>query len=109
MEPTRQHGGRRLAAAVAIAACLGAAGQARVARADDESWQDEFAAVCSRTQDAMALSDDELRDLVNRCDKLKPVLDKLDEPLRKVYTRRAQACRDLYQFVLDSRKPGATG
>jgi len=108
MEPTRQHGGRRLAAAVAIAACLGAAGQPRVARAD-ESWKDEFAAVCSKTQDAMALTDDELRDLVNRCDKLKPVLDKLDEPLRKVYTRRAQTCRDLYQFVLDSRKTGATG
>jgi hypothetical protein len=100
----------RLVLVVALAACelgvpgpggRGALGVA-LARAD-ESWSEEFAQVCAKTQDAMSFTDAELRALVERCDVLKPVVDKLDEPRRKVYSRRLQACRGLYQFVLDSR------
>jgi hypothetical protein len=101
----------RTARAVGLAACLVAAlaGAPRplglelaVARAE-EAWLTEFADVCSRTQDAMSLGTDELRRLVERCDKLKPLVDRLDGPQRKVYLKRLQTCRDLYQFMLDSR------
>ena len=74
------------------------------ARAEDADWFAEFEAVCSRTQDAMSLSTDELRALLARCDRLKPRVDGLDPSRRKVYTRRLQLCRDLYRFVLDSRE-----
>ena len=69
-----------------------------------EDWRKEFDDICAKTQDAMALSADELRSLVARCESLKPQLDKLDESSRKVLTKRLQACRDLYQFVLESRE-----
>lgn len=105
-------GARRLGLAAAIVAAapaagsLVAAGFPAAARAT-EAWQDEFAEVCSKTQDAMSLSDAELRLLVERCDKLAAAIEKQDEPVRKVYSRRLKACRELYQFVLDSRAPGA--
>ena len=69
----------------------------------EEDWFLEFEDVCSRTQDAMTLSSDELRALLARCDKLKPRVEGLDPSRRKVYARRLQLCRDLYQFVLESR------
>jgi hypothetical protein len=75
--------------------------------AAEAAWTTEFADVCSRTQDAMSLSDAELQSLVARCDRLKPAMEKLEEPLRKVQLRRLQVCRELYQFVLDARAPGA--
>lgn len=72
-----------------------------------EAWRAEFADVCSRTQDAMLLTDDELRSLVSRCERLAPMVERLGEAERKVYRRRLQVCRDLYQFVLDARATGA--
>jgi hypothetical protein len=69
-----------------------------------EDWKKEFDDVCSKTQDAMVLTSDELRSLVDRCDKLKPLVEKLDESQRKVYTKRLRSCRDLYFFVLESRE-----
>ena len=72
----------------------------------DDGWGAEFDAVCSKTQDAMTLPDDELRDLIRRCDALKPRVEALDDSRRKVYGKRLQLCRDLYAFVLESRKGG---
>jgi hypothetical protein len=69
-------------------------------------WKKEFEEVCAKTQDAMALPVEELKSLVSRCDKLKPQIEKLDETQRKVYSRRLQVCRDLYQFVVESREKG---
>lgn len=106
---------RRPRLAPAVLACLAlavAAGDVRVAgggaalasaRAEEE-WLAEFEAVCSKTQDAMTLSSDELRALVERCAKLRPRVAALDPSRRKVYERRLQLCRDLYQFVLDTRE-----
>jgi hypothetical protein len=99
----------RSAAAVALAlsALLGdaAPGTVRVlaaARAE-AGWRAEFDEVCGRTQDAMAMTDPELRDLVQRCDKLMPLVEQLPGPEKNVYARRLRKCRDLYQFVLDGR------
>jgi len=69
-------------------------------------WRKEFEDICGKTQDAMALPSEALKGLVSRCDKLKPQIETLDESQRKVYSRRLQVCRDLYQFVLDSREKG---
>jgi hypothetical protein len=69
-------------------------------------WRAEFDDLCARTQDAMALSSDELKALVRRSDALLPELEKLEPTERKVFVRRLQACRALYQFVLDTREKG---
>ncbi|HEY6073947.1 MAG TPA: hypothetical protein VIV15_11280 [Anaerolineales bacterium] len=67
-------------------------------------WRKEFDDVCSKTQDAMMFTSEELRNLVGRCDKLKSQIEMLDESQRKVYLKRLQMCRDLYFFVLESRE-----
>jgi hypothetical protein len=72
--------------------------------AAEDDWRQEFEDVCSVTQDAMALSIEELNSLIKRCDALKSRLEKLDESTRKVYIRRLQRCRDLYLFVIDSKR-----
>lgn len=77
--------------------------QAGIAQAQ-EDWGMEFDDVCSRTQDAMVIPSDELKNLVERCDKLKPRIEKLDESQRKVFLKRLLMCRNLYFFVLESRE-----
>jgi hypothetical protein len=91
-------------AAVAAGASGTALAQAPAAVAQD--WKKEFEDICGKTQDAMALPEEELKILVSRCDKLKPQIEKLDESQRKVYSRRLQVCRDLYQFVIETRGKG---
>jgi hypothetical protein len=77
--------------------------EAQVDRARD-SWKREFDEVCSRTQEAMSISEDELAGLVRRCDALQPQIEKLDETRRKVYTERLRMCRGLYAYVLESKQ-----
>lgn len=74
-----------------------------VAYAQDD-WKTEFEAICSKTQDSAALSTDELNNLIDRCNKLRPRIEKLDETQRKVYLKRLQMCRDLFAFVLESKE-----
>jgi len=69
-----------------------------------EDWKKEFDDICSKTQDAMAFSPGELRSLVERCNRLRPLIEKLDETRRKVYLKRLQMCRDLFSFVLESKE-----
>jgi hypothetical protein len=52
----------------------------------------------------MSYSAEELRGLVERCDALRPRLEKLQGPQRKVYLRRLKMCRDLYAFVLEQKE-----
>lgn len=70
----------------------------------NEEWQKEFDEICSKTQDAMSYSVDELASLVRRCDALMTPLEKLDETRRKVYVKRLKNCRGLYAYVLESKK-----
>ncbi len=71
----------------------------------DQGWMGEFEAVCGRTDAAMTLSTEELKDLVARCDRLKERIESEEESTRKIYLRRLKSCKDLYLFVLDTRKP----
>ena len=70
----------------------------------NESWQKEFDDICSKTQDAMTFSVEELKALLQRCDALAPRLEKLDETRKKVYQRRLKQCRGLFAYVLESKQ-----
>jgi hypothetical protein len=72
--------------------------------AQQEDWKTEFESVCAKAQDPGALSDDELKNLIDRCDKLRPVIEKLEETQRKVYLKRLQMCRNLFDFILKTRE-----
>ena len=76
---------------------------AGVAFAQDD-WKDEFEDICSKTQHAMRFSPEELKNLVERCDKLKPLIEKLNGPVKKISLKKLKKCRDLYQFVLESKQ-----
>ena len=69
-----------------------------------DDWKKEFDDVCSKTQDAMAFTSDELRKFIQRCDALKPLMEKLDEPQRTINLRRLKMCRGLYSFVLELKE-----
>jgi hypothetical protein len=70
----------------------------------DGDWRKEFDDVCSKTQDAMLLEEEELRILIGRCDALKPRIDELGEQHRKVTSKRLQMCRDLFSFTLEAKE-----
>jgi len=75
----------------------------RMAAADaEDGWKAEFDDICGRTSDAMALSKDEVKGLIERCDRLQPRIEKLDESAAKVYLKRLKMCKDLFVFVLES-------
>lgn len=103
---------RRVLAALLFTLCVPACIAAQQQKAQDdakqesakvEAWQQEFDAVCGKTQDAMSFTTDQLKSLVQRCDVLQPRIEKLDETRRKVYLRRLQQCRGLYAYVLESK------
>jgi len=80
--------------------------QASAAQAEPakETWHKEFDAICAKTEDAMTFSQEELTDLIRRCDTLRPQIEKLDESQKKVYLERLRKCRGLYDYVLDAKR-----
>ena len=74
------------------------------AEAPQESWRAEFDNICAKTEDAMTFPEEELADLIRRCDALQPQIQKLDESRRKVYLERLRKCRGLYAYVLEAKK-----
>lgn len=76
--------------------------QARSAYAQDD-WNTEFEDICSKTQDAMSFTVEELKQLVERCDRLEPSIEKLDDTRRKVYLKRLRMCKNLFAFALASK------
>jgi hypothetical protein len=73
-----------------------------VAYAQDD-WKAEFADICSKTDDPMVLSSTEVAGLIERCEKLRPRIEKLDESTAKVYLKRLKMCKDLFVFVLEAK------
>ncbi|HTZ18014.1 MAG TPA: hypothetical protein VMB78_06190 [Dissulfurispiraceae bacterium] len=69
----------------------------------EEAWVKEFDAVCSQTGDAMDMTKDQLKQLIGRCNKLQSEIEKQDEITRKVYLKRLKSCRELYEFVLNTK------
>jgi uncharacterized protein (UPF0335 family) len=64
----------------------------------------EFDETCANTSSAMDFSEPELQALITRCEKLEKSIEQLDESTRKVFLKRILMCKNLYQFVLDSKK-----
>ncbi len=71
---------------------------------DQDEWMKEFADICSKTQDAMTFTVEQLKDLVARCDRLKAQTEKMEDTQKKVYLKRLQMCRDLFAFVLETKE-----
>lgn len=66
-----------------------------------QGWKDEFDDICSRTDIAMSMTVEELRSLIDRCDRLKIIIEGLpDGTQRKIYLKRLQMCRGLFVYVL---------
>ncbi len=89
-------GGARAKGGVSSSAAQSAPAQA--------TWQKEFDDICSKTQDAMIFSQEELASLIARCDALRPQIEKLDETRKKVYLGRLRMCRGFYANVLDAKR-----
>lgn len=73
------------------------------AAAAEDLWKQELMDICSKTDEAMSFSKDELKILLQRGEKLRPVIEALEETPRKVYLKRLQMCINLYSFVLESK------
>jgi hypothetical protein len=70
----------------------------------DPPWRVEFDETCANTSSAMEFTPSELQLLIARCEKLQKTMEQLDESTRKVFLKRLLMCKNLYQFVLDSKK-----
>ena len=73
-----------------------------------QDWKQEYSAVCADTQNVMLLTSEELKNQIDRCDKL---LARIDGPdglksasEKKVYGKRLKMCRDLYEFSLNHKE-----
>lgn len=67
----------------------------------EENWKREFEEVCGKTNDSMSMTANELKELLARCDKLKPLIEAQEETTRKVYLKRLQMCHDLLAYVYE--------
>jgi hypothetical protein len=77
---------------------------AKAAQEVEDPWRQEFNDVCSMTTYSMSLSQEELKSLIDRCEKLEPVIEGLEETTRKVYRKRLKGCLKLFVFVLETKK-----
>lgn len=69
-----------------------------------QEWKDEFDSICSMTDVATSLTKEELKTLIERCDRLKTTIEGLpDETQRKIYQRRLHMCRELFVYVLKTK------
>jgi len=69
-----------------------------------ESWKASFDEICGKVQSADNLTDQELTTLIEKADKLAPEIQKSEDPAKKVYLQRLKKSRNMYQFMLDTRK-----
>ena len=69
----------------------------------EDAWRAEFDASCAQSNDAMSLSQPELKRLIERCDSLQMAIEKEEETVRKVFLKRLQMCKNFYIFVLETK------
>jgi hypothetical protein len=74
------------------------------AHAADESWKTEFEKICGQTDNAADMSIEDLKKSLEKCDALKVRIEALEATPRKIYLKRLQMCRNLLQFMIDSRQ-----
>lgn len=81
---------------------LGGGGPVR-ALAEEGGWRAEFDAVCGQSENSMTMTVAELRSAIEKCDRLKSVIETLEPTPRKVYLKRLQMCRNLLSYMLENR------
>jgi Skp family chaperone for outer membrane proteins len=74
------------------------------AYAAEEAWKAEFEQICSQTDNATNMSTEELVKSLERCDRLKPQIEQLEATPRKIYLKRLQMCRNLFAYMIETRK-----
>ena len=93
-----------LACSVVSGAGVNPATSPAPAHAADESWKADFEKVCGQTDNAADLSLEELKKAIEKCDALKSRIEALEATPRKIYLKRLQMCRNLFQFMIDSKE-----
>lgn len=73
----------------------------------EEPWKEKLMELCAKTDVAMTLSTQELKELIAGCERLSPVIESLEESPRKVYRKRLKMCRDLFTYVLETKEQAA--
>jgi hypothetical protein len=86
-----------------IVACLLSLATVSATYAGD-NWKPSFEEICSKVQATDNLSTAELTALVEKADKLMPVIQASDSPSKKVYLLRLKKCRSLFEFIIDTKK-----
>jgi hypothetical protein len=56
--------------------------------------------------DAQSLSNEELQSLVERCEKLLPIIEQSTFVKKKVYLFRIKKCKDLFQYMIEVNQKG---
>jgi hypothetical protein len=69
----------------------------------EDAWRTDFDATCAQSNNAMTLSVNELKMLIEKCDNLLKIIESQEETVRKVYSKRLQMCKNLYVFVLETK------
>ena len=86
-----------------IVACLFTLATVSATAAQD-NWKPAFEEICSKVQATDTLSTAEITALIERADKLVPVIQASDSPSKKVYVMRLKKCRSLFEFIIDTKK-----
>jgi len=68
-----------------------------------DSWVAEFEDICSKTDVSDSLSTETLQSLIDRCDKLKTIIESSDNVQKKVYLFRLDKCRRLFSYSVEVR------
>jgi hypothetical protein len=72
----------------------------------EEAWRTEFDRLCGKSEESMSLRPEELRELVARCEKLRPAIEASASPQKNVYLKRLEACRKVFVFVIEGAEKG---
>lgn len=90
---------------IATFACMGMIALAIAPSALAEgNWKATFEDICGKVQGAESMSDQEIQAMMDRADKLMPVIQASNDPGKKVFLLRLKRCRGVYEFMLDTRK-----
>ncbi len=66
----------------------------------EDTWISEFEDICGRTEDSSGMNKEELKALIDRCDKLRPVIESSDNPQKKIYLFRLDKCKNLFNYAI---------
>jgi hypothetical protein len=69
----------------------------------EDAWIAEFEDLCGMTDLSDSLTIEVLKSLIERCDKLKPVIESSDNAQKKVYIFRLDKCKRLFAYTIEVR------